>query len=159
MVFKEMILGGLNGFGLAIITGAGIYLMYGDVMIAGVFAAATIMTMIIAGISGVGLPLLLVKLGQDPAISSGVFPHHAHRYGRLLRLFRPRRLDDRLSRNQLKAFEDVVFVLITGQRIVLQQKHIIGNAFHTLELAIHKGAIFNRQLLMHDRAFHLSTSK
>ncbi len=73
MMIKEMLLGAVNGLGLAVITALGIYIFYQDVTIAAVFATATIITMIIAGLSGVGLPLLLVRLGVDPAIASGVF--------------------------------------------------------------------------------------
>ncbi len=73
MIRKEICLAALNGLGLAIITGLGILLIYQDPHIAGVFAAATVMTMIIAGLSGAGLPFLLQRIGIDPAIASGVF--------------------------------------------------------------------------------------
>ncbi len=73
MMRREMLMGALNGIALAVVTGVGIYILYGDTHVALVFAAATILTMIIAGLSGVLLPLLMVRLGVDPAISSGVF--------------------------------------------------------------------------------------
>ena len=73
MIKREIMLGALNGIGLAAITGVGILLIYQDAHIAFVFAAATIITMIVAGLSGAGLPFLLQKLGIDPAIASGVF--------------------------------------------------------------------------------------
>lgn len=73
MLRKEVALGALNGLGLAAITGVGILGIYQDAEIAGIFAVATVLTMIVAGLSGAGLPFLLQKLGIDPAISSGVF--------------------------------------------------------------------------------------
>ena len=73
MVRKEMMLGALNGIGLALITGLGVLLVYQDMHVAGIFAAATIINMVIAGLTGAGLPFLFQRLGVDPAISSGVF--------------------------------------------------------------------------------------
>ncbi len=73
MIRKEVMLGLLNGIGLATITGLGILLIYQQLDIAIIFATATIITMIVAGLSGAGLPFLLQKLGIDPAIASGVF--------------------------------------------------------------------------------------
>ncbi len=72
LIRKEIILGAFNGLGLAIITCIGIYILYNDIEISLIFAAATIITMMIAGLTGVGLPLLLKRFGIDPAISSGV---------------------------------------------------------------------------------------
>ncbi len=73
VLMKEMALGAINGVGIALVTGVAIYMLYHDPAIALVFAAATIVTMMIAGLSGAGLPMLLMRLGVDPAISSGVF--------------------------------------------------------------------------------------
>jgi magnesium transporter len=73
MVRKEMMLGALNGIGLALITGVGVWIVYGDIHVAGIFAAATVITMIVAGFSGAALPFVLQRFGVDPAISSGVF--------------------------------------------------------------------------------------
>ncbi len=73
MVRKEMMLGALNGLGLATLTGCGILLIYRDAHIAGIFAAATVINMIIAGLTGAALPFLFQRLRVDPAISSGVF--------------------------------------------------------------------------------------
>ena len=73
VLLKEMALGAINGIGIALVTGVAIFALYHDASIALVFAAATIVTMMIAGLSGAGLPMLLMRLGVDPAISSGVF--------------------------------------------------------------------------------------
>lgn len=73
MIRKEIMLGALNGIGLGVITGVGVLLIYQQLDIALIFASATVITMIIAGLSGAALPVLLQKLGVDPAIASGVF--------------------------------------------------------------------------------------
>ncbi len=73
MLKKEITLGALNGIGLAVITGLGIMVIYQDIEVAGIFAVATVITMVVAGLSGAGLPFLLQKIGIDPAIASGVF--------------------------------------------------------------------------------------
>lgn len=73
MMLREMLIGALNGFAIALITGLGVYLVYGHFVIALVFAAAILFTMTTAGLAGVFLPLLLTRLKVDPAISAGVF--------------------------------------------------------------------------------------
>ncbi len=73
IILKEVIIGMLNGVGIAVITSLSIYILYGDSTIALVFGAATIITMGVAGLGGSGLPVLLKRLGFDPAISSGIF--------------------------------------------------------------------------------------
>ncbi len=70
---KELIIGLLNGLLLAMLMSFGAFLLYQDGMLAVIFGAATILTMTIAGFSGAAIPLLLQRLGVDPAVSSGVF--------------------------------------------------------------------------------------
>lgn len=70
---KELFIGLLNGVGIAAIMAGGVYIFYNDLMLAGVFAAATVLTLMVAGFSGAAIPLLLNKMNVDPAVSSGVF--------------------------------------------------------------------------------------
>lgn len=72
-IWKEMLTGGLNGLGIAAITGFGIWAIYGNSEIAMIFSLAMILVMIMAGLAGAGLPILMRRLGIDPAITSGVF--------------------------------------------------------------------------------------
>lgn len=72
-VWKEVLIGGLNGLGIALLTGAGIFVFYGDPQIAVIFALAMMLVMVMAGLAGAGLPMLMRRLGIDPAITSGVF--------------------------------------------------------------------------------------
>jgi magnesium transporter len=44
----------------------------GDVAIGAVMAAAMVITMVVAGLVGIAIPLGLARTGVDPAIASGV---------------------------------------------------------------------------------------
>lgn len=70
---KELMVGTLNGIALAVMMAAGTYAVYQDALLAGVFAIATILTLMIAGFSGAAIPILLHKMKIDPAVASGVF--------------------------------------------------------------------------------------
>jgi magnesium transporter len=72
VIKKELLVGCLNGFLFAILTGFLAYLWYGNIGLSFVFAIATIFTLVLAGLSGTLVPLGLVKLGVDPAIASSV---------------------------------------------------------------------------------------
>jgi magnesium transporter len=73
IIRKETFVGALNGLALGIVTGTLCLLWYHDPVLSTVLAFATFLTLVFAGFSGVGIPLLLVRLGVDPAIASGVF--------------------------------------------------------------------------------------
>ncbi|HEX2479888.1 MAG TPA: magnesium transporter [Geminicoccaceae bacterium] len=73
ILFKELLTAGLNGVVLLI---AGILLVLGwigDLDLAVVFGAGIIMTIVVASLVGVTVPLALDRLGFDPAVSSSVF--------------------------------------------------------------------------------------
>lgn len=70
---KEVLVGGANGFLFAVIMGLIAWLWFSDPMLGGVIAAAMILNLIVAGLSGVLIPLAIEKIGQDPAIASTVF--------------------------------------------------------------------------------------
>jgi magnesium transporter len=73
ILFKELMTAGLNGVVLLI---AGILLVLGwvgQIGLAVVFGAGIIMTIIVASLVGVAVPLVLDRLGFDPAVSSSVF--------------------------------------------------------------------------------------
>jgi magnesium transporter len=70
---KELLTAGLNGMVLLI---AGIMLVLGwigDFDLAIVFGAGIIMTIVVASLAGVAVPLALDRLGFDPAVASSVF--------------------------------------------------------------------------------------
>jgi magnesium transporter len=73
ILLKELLTAGLNGLVLLI---AGILLVLGwigDLDLAVVFGAGIVMTIVVASLVGVAVPLVLDRLGFDPAVSSSVF--------------------------------------------------------------------------------------
>ena len=72
LVSKELIVGMLNGFVWALVVGSIAYLWFKDASIGIVIAAAMIINLVIAALSGAAIPLVLRKLGIDPAIAGSV---------------------------------------------------------------------------------------
>ena len=70
---KEFLIGTFNGVLFAILTGVLAWLWFGSPEIGGIIAAAMIITLMIAGLSGTLIPLGLERLKIDPAIASTVF--------------------------------------------------------------------------------------
>lgn len=69
---KEVIAGFMNGVGIALTCGIGVYFWSGSVALVGVIAVSMVMAMVAAGFAGALIPILLTKLGQDPATSSSI---------------------------------------------------------------------------------------
>lgn len=72
IVIKEGIVGGLNGFAFALITGAIAWLWFQDPRIGLCIAGAMTVNLIVAGVAGVTIPVVLNRFGVDPAVSSSV---------------------------------------------------------------------------------------
>lgn len=72
-VRKEALIGLINGGGLGVLMGIGSYFWFEDAMLSLVLAAAAIITMTLAGLFGALIPILLVRMKIDPAISSSIF--------------------------------------------------------------------------------------
>ncbi|MFN0263886.1 magnesium transporter [Tepidamorphus sp. 3E244] len=73
IVSREMLVGLLNGTGFAIIIGAVTWAWFGSAPLGGVIAFSMVLNMVVAGLSGIVIPLALNKFGADPAVASGVF--------------------------------------------------------------------------------------
>ena len=69
---KEIGVGAINGLAIALVTGAGVMFWSGSYGLALVIGTAMVISMIAAGVSGVLIPILLTRLGQDPAQSSSI---------------------------------------------------------------------------------------
>ena len=69
---KEVLAGFMNGMGIAITCGLGVYFWSGSVALVGVIAASMVLAMIAAGFAGAVIPIMLTRLGQDPATSSSI---------------------------------------------------------------------------------------
>ena len=70
---KEILLGLVNGIGIGLITGIVVYFIYGNVYLGVIILLAIIGNLILAGISGILIPLILDKMHIDPALSSSIF--------------------------------------------------------------------------------------
>ena len=72
LLWKEVAVGSLNGIIWALVV-AGISMLWFDSwQIGAVIAAALAINLIVAAVSGVGIPLLLRRLGVDPALAGSV---------------------------------------------------------------------------------------
>ncbi len=69
---KESIVGLFNGIALAGSCGIGVYLWSSSLGLALVIAVAMVLSMIAAGISGALVPIILTRVGQDPATASSI---------------------------------------------------------------------------------------
>jgi len=72
-VGKELVVGAVNGLLFAVLTGLVAWLWFESPGIGLVIAAAMIVNMVVAGLSGTLVPLGLERLGIDPAVASSVF--------------------------------------------------------------------------------------
>ena len=73
MIMRELRIALANGLLLGLMIGAGSWLLYGRADLALVFGSAILINNIVAGLSGVLIPIGLEKSGVDPAVSSAVF--------------------------------------------------------------------------------------
>lgn len=69
---KEILVGVINGVAIAIVTGAGVLVWSRSWALAVVIAASMVLAMAAAGLAGASIPILLKRLGMDPAVSSSI---------------------------------------------------------------------------------------
>ncbi len=69
---KETVAGLLNGVGIAITCSIGVYVWSGSLGLCLVIASSMILSMVAAGAAGALVPIVLKRLGQDPAQSSSI---------------------------------------------------------------------------------------
>jgi magnesium transporter len=72
IVWKEVMVGGMNGLLLAAIAGALAGFWFQDPLLGGVIAIGMVANLLVAGFFGVAIPLGLERVGIDPAIASSV---------------------------------------------------------------------------------------
>lgn len=72
LLTKELAVGILNGLLWALVVAAVAVLWFDDYQIGGIIAAAIIINLMIAALTGVAVPMLLRKLGADPALGGSV---------------------------------------------------------------------------------------
>jgi magnesium transporter len=69
---KEIMVGLINGLALALTCGVAVYLWSSSVGLGLVIAVAMIASMLAAGIAGALVPIILTRVGQDPATASSI---------------------------------------------------------------------------------------
>lgn len=69
---KEVVAGLMNGVGIAVTCGIGVYFWSGSLALVGVIAASMVLAMVAAGFAGAVIPIVLTRMGQDPATSSSI---------------------------------------------------------------------------------------
>jgi magnesium transporter len=73
MVVREFRIAVANGLSLGMIGALGTYIIFGNADLSLVFAMAMVINSLIAGITGVVVPVTLDRFNIDPAVSSAVF--------------------------------------------------------------------------------------
>ena len=71
-IFREIAVSLLNGFIFAVVMGLIAYFWFGDYKLGIVIGAAMIINLFFAGLFGATIPLMLKKIGIDPAVASSV---------------------------------------------------------------------------------------
>ena len=69
---KELSVALLNGVIWGSLLGAVTIWLYGNLALGGVMALAMVLTLMLAAVMGVAIPLIRARLGRDPAIGSSV---------------------------------------------------------------------------------------
>jgi len=69
---KEVMAGLINGVGIAITCGIGVFIWSQKIGLVLVITTSMIIAMVAAGIAGALVPILLMRFGQDPAVASSI---------------------------------------------------------------------------------------
>jgi magnesium transporter len=73
VIRREVMVGLVNGVVFAVVMGIVGAVWFGTPVLGLVIAMAMVVNLVIAGLAGVGVPVLLDKIGVDPALASGAF--------------------------------------------------------------------------------------
>lgn len=69
---REVAIAAINGVLWAVVIGLLVFVWFGSGMLGGVIGAAILINLLTAALAGLGIPLLLHRLGIDPALAGGV---------------------------------------------------------------------------------------
>lgn len=72
IVLKETLVGGVNGLLFAVLMGLIAWGWFADPLLGSTIAVAMVVNLVIAGLTGVMIPILLDRWGLDPAVASSV---------------------------------------------------------------------------------------
>jgi magnesium transporter len=73
VIRREVLVGAINGLVFAVVMGIVGIIWFGSPVLGYVIALAMIINLIVAGLAGTGVPVVLEKIGVDPALASGAF--------------------------------------------------------------------------------------
>jgi magnesium transporter len=73
VIRREVLVGLVNGTIFAVVMGIVGIVWFGSPELGYVIAAAMIVNMVVAGLAGTGIPIVLERIGVDPALASGAF--------------------------------------------------------------------------------------
>ena len=73
MILREFRIALANGAALGVLIGCGVALIFDNAMLGGVIATAMLINNLVAGLSGILVPVALDRADIDPAVSSAVF--------------------------------------------------------------------------------------
>ncbi len=69
---KEVATGAINGIAVALVTALAVYVWSESLGLSAVISIAMVISMAIAGLAGASIPIVLARLGQDPAQASSI---------------------------------------------------------------------------------------
>lgn len=72
VVLKELRVGSINGIAVAATTALGVYIWSGSWGLSLIIAVSMVLSMVAAGLAGALVPIVLRRLGQDPATASSI---------------------------------------------------------------------------------------
>ncbi|ATG36204.1 magnesium transporter MgtE [Phaeobacter piscinae] len=73
VIRREVLVGLVNGLAFALIMGVVGILWFGSPLLGVVIAVAMVINLVVAGLAGTVVPIILEKIGVDPALASGAF--------------------------------------------------------------------------------------
>ncbi len=73
VIRREVFVGLANGLFFAVVMGLISFFWFGSAGIGLVIAAAMVINLVVAGLAGIGVPVVLERMGVDPALASGTF--------------------------------------------------------------------------------------
>ncbi|UWR83156.1 magnesium transporter [Phaeobacter inhibens] len=73
VIRREVLVGLVNGLAFALIMAVVGILWFGSPMLGAVIAVAMVINLVVAGLAGTAVPIILEKIGVDPALASGAF--------------------------------------------------------------------------------------
>jgi magnesium transporter len=69
---KELLVGGLNGVIWALVVATIVVFWFDDMQLGAIIAAAMLINLVVAAMAGASIPLMLKRVGIDPALAGGV---------------------------------------------------------------------------------------